>query len=103
MPPDFPDWDAFERFLQTSIRAGMFESVHDIHWDIRPRPHLGTVEVRIMDAQSSVTEAVALASFIRALAAFLRATRANEEGAESCCSLPWWAQKDNCFNASCRY
>ena len=81
MPPDFPAWDAFERFLQTSIRAGMFESVHDIHWDIRPRPHLGTVEVRIMDAQSSVAEAVALASFIRALVAFLQATRATEEEA----------------------
>ena len=102
MPPDFPAWDAFERFLQTSIRAGMFESVHDIHWDIRPRPHLGTVEVRIMDAQSSVAEAVALASFIRALVAFLQATRATEEEAGPCRSSLWWAQKDNCFNASRR-
>lgn len=102
MPPDFPDWAAFERFLQTSIRAGMFESVHDIHWDIRPRPNLGTVEVRIMDAQSSVAEAVALAAFIRALVAYLQTARASGEEARPCRALPWWAQKDNCFNASRR-
>ena len=100
MPPDFPDWRAFEHFLKTSIRAGMFESVHDIHWDIRPRPHLGTVEVRIMDAQTTVAEAVALAAFVRALVTFLRATRVAEETARPCRALPWWAQKDNCFNAS---
>ena len=100
MPPDFADWQAFERFLETSIRAGMFESVRDIHWDVRPRPHLGTLEVRIMDAQPTVAEAVALAAFIRALAAFLQATREHDMESRPCRPLPWWAQKDNCFNAS---
>ena len=100
MPPDFEDWEAFERFLETSIRAGMFESIHDIHWDIRPRPHLGTLEVRVMDAQPTVTEAVALAAFIRALVSFLQETRVDNRDSRPCRALPWWAQKDNCFNAS---
>lgn len=100
MPPDFSDWQAFERFLKTSMRAGMFHSVRDIHWDVRPRPHLGTVEVRIMDAQTTVAETVALAAFIRALVAFLQATRADDRNARPCPAVPWWAQKDNCFNAS---
>ena len=78
----------------------MFESIHDVHWDIRPRPHLGTLEVRIMDAQTTVTEAVALAAFIRALVTFLQETRAGNRDARPCRALPWWAQKDNCFNAS---
>lgn len=102
IPPDFADWQAFERFLETSIRAGMFESVRDIHWDIRPRPHLGTLEVRVMDAQPTVAEAVALAAFIRALTAFLRESHRDDESSGPCHPLPWWALKDNCFNASCR-
>ena len=102
MPPDFEDWHALECFLEASTRAGICESIHDLHWDIRPRPHLGTVEVRIMDAQATVSEAVALAAFIRSLATFLRATRENGYDLRPCKPLRWWAHKDNCFNASRR-
>jgi glutamate---cysteine ligase / carboxylate-amine ligase len=42
-------------------------------WDVRLRPHLGTVEVRIMDAQSRVADAAALAAVVHCLAC-LRAT-----------------------------
>jgi len=44
-----------------------FRSVNDIHWDIRPRPYLGTLEVRFMDAQPTISRTVALAGFVRAL------------------------------------
>jgi carboxylate-amine ligase len=37
-------------------------------WDVRLRPHLGTVEVRIMDAQSRVADAAALAAVVHCLA-----------------------------------
>ena len=53
-----------------------------------------------MDAQSSVAEAVTLAAFVRALVSFLQATRGSGEASRPCHALPWWAQKDNCFNAS---
>ena len=42
-------------------------------WDARLRPHLGTVEVRIMDAQTRVADAAALAAVVHCLAC-LRAT-----------------------------
>jgi carboxylate-amine ligase len=100
IPPDFLDWRAFEMFMATAIKAGMFASVHDIHWDIRPRPHLGTVEVRVMDAQATVSKAVALAAFVRMLIKFLQATREENRELRPCRSLHWWAEKDNCFNAS---
>lgn len=45
------------------------EAVNDIRWDIRPRPQLGSLEIGVMDVQSTVSEAVALAGFVRALAA----------------------------------
>jgi glutamate---cysteine ligase / carboxylate-amine ligase len=42
-------------------------------WDARLRPHLGTVEVRIMDAQTRVADTAALAALVHCLAC-LRAT-----------------------------
>ncbi len=48
IPPDFLDWEAFQRFLTTMRRAGLLRTVRDIHWDLRPSPHFGTLEVRVM-------------------------------------------------------
>ena len=42
-------------------------------WDVRLRPQLGTVEVRIMDAQTRVADAAALAAVVHCLAC-VRAT-----------------------------
>jgi glutamate---cysteine ligase / carboxylate-amine ligase len=42
-------------------------------WDVRLRPHLGTVEVRIMDAQTRIADAAALAALVHCVAC-LRAT-----------------------------
>ena len=43
-------------------------------WDARLRPQLGTIEVRILDAQSRVADAAAIAAVVHCLAC-LRATR----------------------------
>ncbi len=98
-PPDFRDWSDFDAFFSTMRRAQVFETIDDIHWDVRPRPTLGSLEVRIMDAQPTVSEAMNLVALIRALIAYLRATR-HVPKARLLSPLPWWAQKDNCFMAS---
>jgi carboxylate-amine ligase len=100
IPPDFADWKAFEHFFITMQHARVIEGINDIHWYIRPRPHLGTLEVRIMDAQPTVFEAVSLAAFIQGLALFLQATRNGHEGDKPLQPLSWWSLKDNCFIAS---
>ncbi|MDD9934366.1 MAG: YbdK family carboxylate-amine ligase [Myxococcales bacterium] len=99
IPPSFRDWQHFCDFLETSTRAGMFQSVHDIHWDIRPRPHLGTLEVRVMDAMPSVAQAVAMAALVRALVVYL--SEPGGDGAKGLpVPLPWWTEKENHFQAS---
>ena len=72
LPPDFGSWRAFQRFYRAMITSGRMRHIDDMHWDIRPRPHLGTVELRVADAQTRVAEALALAAFVRALAQFVR-------------------------------
>lgn len=100
IPPDFHDWPAFERFYATMSRAGVLGSVQDIHWDLRPAPHFGTLEVRVMDAQPSLGEALALAALLRALVRFLQASRGCWTPPAGLAPQPWWLLRDNCFIAS---
>lgn len=99
VPPSFESWESFSDFMASSCRAGIFKNINDIHWDIRPRPHLGTVELRAMDAQSTVADAMALAGFVRALVAFLMRAMGSPVSALPH-SLPWWVEKHNHFQAS---
>lgn len=101
-PPSFDTYSDFLRFCDITKRAGIFDSVNDIHWDIRPRPHLGSLEVRVMDAQPTVTDAVALAGLVRSLVTFLRMTAAADRPKGLPAALPWWLEKHNCFEASLR-
>ncbi len=100
IPPAFADWREFRRFFEVARRAGVFQSVRDIHWDVRPRPVLGTLEVRVMDAQSSLRDIIALAAFVRLLAMWLLATPAQERPSQLPRPLPWWLEKENYFQAN---
>lgn len=99
-PPDFAAWNEFERFLEAMIRMRMVKTIRDLHWDLRPRPDFGTLEIRVMDAQSTLSDVLALAALLRALARFLRGTRGVDEEARPLQPLPWWYLKDNCYCAS---
>jgi len=99
VPPSFSDWSAFCRFYEITERAGLFQGINDIHWDIRPRPHFGSLEVRAMDTPPTLSEAMALAAFIRALAMLLREEPDQPELPQP---LPWWTEKENHYQASLR-
>lgn len=100
IPPSFEDWDQFIDFFNASRRAGIMHSMNDVHWDIRIRPHLGTVEVRAMDAQPRISEAMELASFVRILTAWLLQHQHTSVELALPHALPWWLEKDNHFMAS---
>jgi carboxylate-amine ligase len=98
-PPEFSSWSEFVAALDAMRRAGVFANVDRVHWDLRPRPRFGTLEVRVMDSQPNVAEAADLAAFLRALTAYLSATR-DEPESRPLAPSPWWMHKDNCFIAS---
>ncbi|BCX81465.1 glutamate---cysteine ligase/carboxylate-amine ligase [Methylomarinovum caldicuralii] len=100
MPPGFDSWNEFCRFYRVTRKAGVFESVRDIHWDLRPRPVLGTLEVRVLDAQSRLEDVLALAAFVRCLARWLLQTPAAARPPELPRPLPWWLEKENYFQAN---
>ncbi len=47
--PWVADWQGFRRLFRQLSHTSMIDSMKDLHWDIRPSPQFGTVEVRVMD------------------------------------------------------
>lgn len=100
MPPSFGDWSEFERFFYAARRAGTFTGPRDIHWDIRPQPDLGTLEMRVMDAQTTVAEAVRLTGFVYTLAQHLKRLPGPPADAGLLEARHWYVEKENLFRAS---
>ncbi len=67
VPPRYRDWDDYEERIGFMVRTRMIEDYTYLWYDVRPHPNLGTVEVRVMDAQTRVEHTVALAALVHAL------------------------------------
>jgi glutamate---cysteine ligase / carboxylate-amine ligase len=61
----YRDWVATVDLL---VRSGAIPEPTFLWWDVRPQPRLGTVEVRIMDAQPRLSSTAALVALVQALA-----------------------------------
>ena len=67
IPPVLGSWDEYLEILD-AVRAGGGPTDHTmVWWDARPQPRLGTVELREVDAQTSLDAAGAIAALARAL------------------------------------
>jgi carboxylate-amine ligase len=67
IPPVLRSWDDYLEALD-AVRAGGGPTDHTmVWWDARPQPRLGTIELREVDAQTSLDSAGAIAAFARAL------------------------------------
>jgi glutamate---cysteine ligase / carboxylate-amine ligase len=76
----FASYDAYVGAVDGLVAAGAVPDQSFLWWDARLRPHLGTVEVRIMDAQTQIADAAALAALVQCLV-WLGAEGALAEGA----------------------
>jgi len=69
LPPVLESFAAFEGFVERGVGAGCFPDYTQIWWDIRPHPRLGTVEVRVCDAQTRTSSVAAIVALLQSLAA----------------------------------
>jgi carboxylate-amine ligase len=67
LPPHFSSWKAFRSYCRVMLDCQAISSFKDIYWDVRPRPDFGTIEIRVCDIPSSLTETLSLVAFIRSL------------------------------------
>ncbi|WP_067837982.1 glutamate--cysteine ligase [Nocardia lijiangensis] len=97
LPFQFENWAQFEHFVHDQMQTGVIEQLGGMHWDIRPAPKWGTIEVRICDGISTRAELAALAAFIHCLIVDL--DRRVVEG-EDLGSLPPWHVQENKWRAA---
>ena len=71
VPPLFGSWREFAAYAEWGLGAGLFPDLGHLWWDLRPRPDLGTLEFRIADAQTGVTDTAAIVAVCQALVAAL--------------------------------
>jgi glutamate---cysteine ligase / carboxylate-amine ligase len=68
MPRRYGSYEEWVEAVDLQLRAGAIPEPTFLWWDVRPQPRLGTVEIRIMDAQSRVVETAALVGLVQAIA-----------------------------------
>jgi carboxylate-amine ligase len=66
-PPRFRDYADYAEVVGQLERSGCIADYTHIWWDIRLHPRLGTIEIRICDGVTRITDAVAIAAYCQAL------------------------------------
>ncbi len=97
IPVSFSHWADFEQFFHAAIRCGMVEHFKDIHWDIRPHPDFGTIEIRTMDAAPDLQNLHALVSFARVMAVCMVRMTDGDVRRIVPAELPGWVERENHF------
>ncbi|MBV9092315.1 MAG: glutamate--cysteine ligase [Streptosporangiaceae bacterium] len=67
IPLQLTDWNQFEDYMDTLLRAGTIRSIKEVWWDIRPHPDFGTVEIRICDGVPTLREVGMVAALSQCL------------------------------------
>jgi carboxylate-amine ligase len=92
LPFQFETWHQFERFVHDQKTTGIIDQINEVRWDIRPSPHLGTVEVRVFDGVSNLRELSALVALTHCLIVDL--DRRLEAGEQLPVMPPWHVQEN---------
>ncbi|HXV95732.1 MAG TPA: glutamate--cysteine ligase [Gaiellaceae bacterium] len=69
LPPAFASWEEFENLVDRGVRTRSFPDSTYIWWDLRPHPSLGTIELRICDAQASLGAVTGIVALTQSLVA----------------------------------
>ncbi len=66
-PRAFGSYEAYVEAVDVLIRCDAIPEPTFLWWDVRLQPRLGTIEVRVMDAQTRVRDTAALAALVQCL------------------------------------
>jgi len=97
LPFQFDAWTDFEAYCHDLLVTGVIEEINEIRWDVRPSPRLGTVEVRICDGVSTLTEMRALVALTHCLVVDLSERLSRGEKLPS---MPPWHVQENKWRAA---
>ena len=96
-PCTFPSWPAYQALYGAMSRSRAVTSVKDFWWDIRLHPDLGTVELRICDSLSTLSETIAMVALIQCL---YRSLDEEYRAGRTFAPPPDWIVRENKWRAS---
>lgn len=67
LPFQFETWAEYERYVDDLCVTGVIDELKEIRWDLRPAPHLGTLEVRVCDGVPTLHEIAAITALTQCL------------------------------------
>jgi carboxylate-amine ligase len=73
LPPAFSSYEEFELLIERAVKTNSFPDYTYIWWDLRPHPRLGTIELRVCDAQTRIDSVGAIVALTQSLVATLAA------------------------------
>lgn len=65
--PLLRSWDEYQMRIDAVVGAAGVPDLTYVWWDLRPRPDLGTLEVRVMDSQPSLDTVAGLTALVQGL------------------------------------
>src|SRR5215210_7797494 len=71
VPPAFSSWDALADYLAWGRRGGVFPDHGEAWWEVRAHEELGTIELRVPDAQTTAADAAGVLAVGAGLVAWL--------------------------------
>lgn len=99
LPVAFETWQELEAYAGDLQHIGAVEAFNEVHWDVRPSPKFGTLEVRVCDGPTNLKEALTLAALVHCLVEHL-STQLDQ--GRDLVELPPWYVTENKFR-SARY
>jgi glutamate---cysteine ligase / carboxylate-amine ligase len=71
LPPRFHDYGDYAQAVGFMETTGAIGDYTHLWWDVRPHPRFGTLELRVMDCQTRIEDAIALAAYVQCLVKLL--------------------------------
>jgi carboxylate-amine ligase len=71
LPPRFDDYRDYAEAVGFMEATGAIGDYTHLWWDVRPHPRFGTLELRVMDCQTRIEDAIALAAYVQCLVKLL--------------------------------
>src|SRR5829696_6178553 len=67
IPPTYKDWEDYQKRIGFMIDSRVIDDYTYLWYDVRPHPNLGTVEIRVPDAQTRLEHTLGLAALIHGM------------------------------------
>ncbi|MEW6662533.1 MAG: carboxylate-amine ligase [Bacillota bacterium] len=97
IPDAYGSWESYRTYLEFLIQSNSIHDTSQIWWSIRPHVKLGTVEIRICDAQPRLEDTIGISSLILAVAA---KTLQLIDSGKALTSHPHRLLEENCWRAT---